>query len=166
MVIRSATREDLPALTEIYNHYVRTSFATFDLDEFSIEQRASWFEEHQGNDRHVLVVAELDGDIVGYATSSVFRTKAAYDGSVETTVYVAPTAHGHGIGRALYTELLAKLVAEPLLHRAYAGIALPNAASVRLHRDCGFTVVGTFTEAGLKFGTHHDVQWFERSLDT
>jgi phosphinothricin acetyltransferase len=166
VVIRSAIRADLPALTEIYNHYIRSSYVTFDLDEFTVEDRAAWFNSHDSDSRHLLVVAEADGEVVGYATSSMFRAKAAYDGSVETTVYVAAGALGHGIGRALYGELIERLVREPGLHRAYAGVALPNPASVALHLDHGFTVIGTFTEAGLKFGEYVDVQWFERSLDT
>jgi phosphinothricin acetyltransferase len=166
LLIRSATRTDLAALTEIYNHYIRSSYATFDLDEFTVEERAAWFDVHNSDSRHLLVVAEAEGQVVGYATSSMFRAKAAYDGSVETTVYVSPTGLGHGVGRALYAELIERLVHEPRLHRAYAGVALPNDASVALHVDCGFTVIGTFTEAGHKFGEYVDVQWFERSLDT
>ncbi len=166
VLIRPAVRADLGALTEIYNHYVRTSYATFDLDEFTVDTRAQWFDDHQTNSRHLLLVAELDDLVVGYATSSQFRAKAAYDGSVETTVYVAPSALGHGVGQTLYGELLTRLDQQPGLHRAYAGIALPNDASLRLHRALGFTEIGTFTEAGQKFGEHIDVQWFERPLDT
>ncbi len=165
-VIRQAVRADLASLTDIYNHYVTTSHATFDLDEFTVESRTPWFDDHRANSRHLLLVAELDNQVVGYATSSMFRAKAAYDSSVETTVYVAPSALGRGIGQALYADLLARLDQEPGLHRAYAGVALPNDASVRLHSSCGFTEVGTFTDAGHKFGRYVDVQWFERSLDS
>ncbi|GAA3533415.1 GNAT family N-acetyltransferase [Aeromicrobium panaciterrae] len=163
--VRLGAPDDLPALTEIYNHYIRTSHATFDLDELTVEARRGWFDDHSVDDRHVLLVADIDGSPAGYATSSQFRVKAAYDSSVETTVYVAPGKGGQGIGRALYDELIRRLVAVPTLHRAYAGVALPNPASTGLHLACGFASIGTFTEAGYKLGRHVDVQWFERSLD-
>ncbi|PGH49904.1 GNAT family N-acetyltransferase [Streptomyces sp. Ru87] len=99
--------------------------------------------------------------ILGYATSSPFRPKPAYGTSVETTVYCAPDALGRGVGSLLYTRLFEELAGEDL-RRAYAGIALPNAASVRLHERFGFGPVGTFHEAGRKFGRYWDVAWFER----
>ena len=98
-----------------------------------------------------------------WATSSSFRTKPAYARSVETTVYCEPATTRQGLGSALYGELLAVLGGEDV-HRAYAGVALPNDASVALHERCGFRAAGTFREVGRKFGRWWDVRWYERAL--
>ncbi len=163
--VRCAVVSDLPALTEIYNHYVVNTPATFDIDPFTVEARRDWFDHYRDCGRHRLLVA-VDGDsIVGYASSSRFRVKPAYDTSVEVTVYLHPEATGRGIGSALYARLFDELHGEEV-HRAYAGIALPNDASVALHRKFGFVEMGTMTEVGRKFGEWWDVLWMERSLAT
>jgi phosphinothricin acetyltransferase len=106
----------------------------------------------------------VDGDsALGYATSSPFRPKPGYVTSVEMTVYLRPDATGRGLGTLLYSELLSALAGEDL-HRAYAGVALPNDASVALHERVGFRVIGTYVEVGRKFGRYWDVRWFEREL--
>ncbi|MGI8696119.1 MAG: GNAT family N-acetyltransferase [Mycobacteriales bacterium] len=161
IVVRPASAPDLPALTGIYNHYVRTGHSTFDVDEFTVEQRAEWFGHYDRHGAHRLLVAERADMLLGYATSSPFRAKPGYRTSVETSVYLAPSALGGGIGRALYGSLLDLLDREGV-HRAYAGIALPNPASIALHRRCGFVPVGTYTEVGWKLGRYVDVQWYER----
>ena len=153
-MIRLATAEDLPRIADIYDHYVRHSHATFDLEPFG--SRAEWF-SHYGTAPHWVVV---DEEVSGYATSSVFRAKAAYRSTVETSVYVSPSAVGQGLGRALYDDLLARLD-EAGVHRCVAGIALPNDASVALHLACGFRRVGVFSEVGFK-GRWVDVEWYER----
>ena len=100
---------------------------------------------------------------MGYATSSPHRAKPGYATSVETTVYCDPAATGRGLGTALYAELLAVLGREDL-HRAYAGVALPNEPSDALHRKLGFRELGTFREVGRKRGRWVDVRWYERPL--
>ncbi len=162
--VRSARLDDLADLTRIYNHYVRETPITFDLEPFSIEARRSWFEAFGENGRHRLVVATREGGrIEGYAGSAPFRPKGAYATSVEVTVYVRPGATGSGIGTRLYAELFARLAREDV-HRAYAGITLPNAASVALHRRFGFRSVGIYREVGRKFGRYWDVEWMEKEL--
>jgi phosphinothricin acetyltransferase len=162
-VIRVAAAEDLPRLTEIYNHYVAHSLATFDTEPFT--DRSEWFSQYQhSSDQHPpywLLVAEVDGSVVGYATSSPHRPKAGYRSSVETSVYLEQSAIGRGLGRALYDELLA-LVDGAGVHRCLAGIALPNDACVALHERCGFRRIGVFTEVGTKFDLYVDVAWYER----
>lgn len=161
--IREAGRHDLPALTAIYNHYVETSHVTFDIVPFTVEQRAEWFGHYAPTGPHRLLIAEENGVAVGYATSSPLRPKPAYRTSVETSVYVHPEAAGRGLGRRLYDELLATLEGENV-HRAYAGIAVPNDASVALHLKCGFTYLGTYHEVGFKHGRYIDVEWYERAI--
>jgi phosphinothricin acetyltransferase len=161
--IRAATLGDLPRLTEIYNHYVMTTPITFDLEPFTPEQRVPWFEEHTAGGRHQLVVAEEDARVVGFACSGQFRVKRAYDTTVETTIYCAPEATGHGIGTALYGELF-KALANEDINRFVAAITLPNDASISLHKRFGFRQVGVFSENGRKFGRYWDVAWLERPM--
>lgn len=159
--LRFGRPDDLPALTDIYNHYVLTSPATFDLVPFTVEARREWLSHYSETGRHRLLVA-LDRDrILGYATSSRWRPKPAYDTTVETTVYMHPDAAGRGAGRALYERLFAELDTEDV-HRAVAGIVPPNEPSLRLHLAVGFKEVGRFSEVGYKFGRYWDVIWLER----
>jgi phosphinothricin acetyltransferase len=161
--IRAATRDDLPRLTEIYNHFVIHTPVTFDLEPWSVERRRAWFEQFGDTGRYRLLVAECDGRVMGYAGTTRFRPKAAYDTTVETTVYCAPDAAGNGIGTKLYAALFLSLAGEDV-HRIVAGYVPPNPASAALHARFGFRPVGTFSENGYKFGRYWDVCWMERPL--
>ncbi|WP_432095510.1 N-acetyltransferase family protein [Streptomyces sp. bgisy100] len=163
--VRPGTEGDLAALTDIYNHYVRETVITFDTEPFTAGQRRPWLLSYPKDGPHRLLVAQdRGGCVVGYATSSPFRPKPAYATSVEVTAYCAPDASGRGIGSLLYTALFEALAGEDL-HRAYAAIALPNEASVRLHHRFGFSHVGTYREVGRKFGRYLDVAHYEKHLD-
>jgi phosphinothricin acetyltransferase len=164
--VSPADEGDLTALTAIYNHYIRETPITFDITPATAEERRPWLLSHLENGPHRLLVARIPGPsgrIFGYATSSPFRAKAAYATSVETSIYLAPDAGGHGIGTLLYKRLFETLECEDV-HRAYAGVTLPNEASVRIHRRFGFRQVGVYEEVGRKFGVYHDVAWFEKRL--
>jgi phosphinothricin acetyltransferase len=161
--VRPATEHDLDAINEIYNHYVAGAHYTFDLEPMSSEARHEWFTHYGQTGRHRVLVAVVEGRVVGYATSSRFRDKPAYQTSVETSIYVSPEAVGRGAGSQLYEGLFRSLDGEDV-HRAYAGIALPNPQSVALHERFGFKQVAHFTEQGRKFGRYWDVAWFEKAL--
>ncbi|MFD5476229.1 GNAT family N-acetyltransferase [Streptomyces hawaiiensis] len=163
--VRPGVEADLDALTALYNHYARETAITFDTAIFTPRERRPWLLSHPEDGPYRLMVAtEPDSQqILGYSTSSPFRMKPAYATSVETTVYVAPGAGRRGVGTLLYTALFEALSGEDL-HRAYAGIALPNEASARLHERFGFRPVGTFLEVGRKFGRYWDVAWYEKEL--
>lgn len=163
--IRAGAERDLPALTELYNHYVRHTVVTFDIEPFTVERRRrDWFDHYGDTGPHRLLVAADEEDApLGYVTSSPFRPKAAYATSVETSIYLRPDATGRGLGALLYAALFDALDDEDL-HRAYAGIALPNDPSVALHSRLGFTSVGVQTEVGRKFGRYVDVAWLQRPL--
>ena len=162
-MIRPATPDDLPAINDIYNHYVADTHITFDDQPTSMDDRREWFSHYAGTGRHRLFAAEDDGVVIGYATSSRLRPKPGYLTSVETSIYLAPAATGRGIGSRLYEALFKSIEGEDL-HRAYAGIALPNPASIALHEKFGFKRVALFTEQGRKFGRFWDVAWFEKPL--
>ena len=161
--VRAATPEDLPQLTDIYNHYVLSGHSTFDLEPFGVEDRKEWFSHYGETGPYRLLVAVQGSHVLGYATSSRFRPRPAYRTSVEISAYCDPQATGRGVGSALYTALFHGLADEGL-HRAFAGIALPNDPSVALHRRFGFRKIGVYTEAGHKFGRYWDVLWLERPL--
>ncbi|MFI5620762.1 GNAT family N-acetyltransferase [Streptomyces sp. NPDC051567] len=161
--VRPGMEADLPTLTDLYNHYVRETAVTFDTTVFTPEQRRPWLHSHPEDGPHRLLVAWTGGRIAGYTTSSAFRLKPAYAPSVEVSVYLAPDAGGRGVGTALYEALFKELEKEPV-HRAYAGIVLPNDASVRLHERFGFRRAGDFTEAGWKLGRYWDIRWYEKEI--
>ncbi|MFB0618557.1 N-acetyltransferase family protein [Streptomyces sp. AGS-58] len=163
--VRAGIERDLESLTAIYNTYVRETAVTFDTVALTPEERRPWLLSHPQDGPHrLLVAAAADSQrILGYATSGPHRPKPAYATSVETSVYVAPESGRRGIGTLLYGALFEVLAAEDV-HRAYAGIAQPNAASVRLHERFGFRRVGTFQEVGRKFGRYWDVAWYEKRL--
>src|SRR5579862_6209130 len=96
--IRPALRGDLPRLTEIYNYYVINTPVTFDIEPYTVERREGWFNQFGNSGRYRLMVAEESGLILGYAGTTRFRPKAAYDTTAETTIYCAPEAIGKGIG--------------------------------------------------------------------
>jgi phosphinothricin acetyltransferase len=161
--IRAATIDDLPRLTEIYNYYVLHTPITFDVRPWAVQERIPWFEQFGTTGRYRLLVAEGDGLVVGYAGTTRFRPKAAYDTTVESTIYCAPESTGKGIGTQLYTELFAAL-SEENIHRIVAGYVTPNPATAALHERFGFNIVGVFSENGYKFNRYWDVCWMERSL--
>ena len=159
--VRPAIAADLAALTAIYNYYVLHTPITFDVAPFQPEDRRGWFEEHTGGGRHRLLIAEERDAVVGYATTSRWRAKPAYETTVESSVYVRHDATGRGIGRQLYTALFDAIAAEDV-HTIVAGVALPNEASIALHERCGFEKVGVFREVGRKFDRLWDVAWWQR----
>jgi phosphinothricin acetyltransferase len=161
--VRPATIDDLAQITDLYNHYVLTSPATFDVTPFTVDERREWFGHYADAGRYRLLVADDAGSVLGYCTSSPYRPRAAYDTTVETSVYVRHDAQGRGVGTALYRELFAAIAAQDL-HRAFAGITVPNPGSVALHERFGFRSIGRMHEVGRKFGRYWDVEWFEREL--
>jgi phosphinothricin acetyltransferase len=159
--VRAGAEEDLEAINDIYNEYVKETHFTFDVEPIMLEARREWFSHYSTTGRHRVLVAFSDEAVVGFATSSLFRTKPAYETSIETSIYLSAEAVGRGAGSKLYSELFRALEGEDV-HRAYAGIALSNPASVALHERFGFKRVAHFTDQGRKFGRYWDVAWYEK----
>jgi phosphinothricin acetyltransferase len=156
MVIRRIERGDLPALLDIYNHYVRETPITFDIEPRTLEQRLTWFDAFASSGRYQCFVAVKDGRPLGWASSHRYNDRAAYDTTVSASIYLAPYACGQGLGKRLYATLFDALGNEDI-HRIFGGITLPNQASVGLHRSFGFEPIGIYREVGRKFGRFWDV---------
>ncbi|HEU4548661.1 MAG TPA: GNAT family N-acetyltransferase [Rhizomicrobium sp.] len=163
MWIRRAEAEDATALAEIYNHYVRETPITFDTEEKSVADRAEWLAHFSAAGRYQCFVAVADRQVIGWASSHRFRDRAAYDTTVETSIYLAPDRRGLGLGRRLYSTLFDALQGQDL-HRAYGGVTQPNDASNRLHAAMGFRQVGLLAEIGRKFGRYWDVAIWVRAV--
>ncbi len=161
--IRAAVGEDFAAITAITNHYITTSSIHFAYEPVSVESvHATWA---HGRDRYPWLVADREGAVIGYAKAGIWRDRAAYQWTTEIGLYVADTARGQGIGRALYIELLAELTRRGF-RSVIAGITLPNDPSVALHRAFDFSSVGTIRDAGYKLGAWHDVELWQKRLAT
>jgi phosphinothricin acetyltransferase len=161
--IRHATAEDLDAITRIYNHYIRETVVTFDLEPISTVDRRPWFDAFACGGAYQILVMRREAQLLGYASSQRFRAKAAYDTTVETSVYLDPNHTGQGHGTRLY-EALFEALRGAGLHRAIAAITLPNEHSVALHGKFGFEPAGVLREVGHKHGKYWDVQWLQKDL--
>jgi phosphinothricin acetyltransferase len=139
---------------------VRETCISFELEPPDAAEMARRIADYGAS--HAWLVAELDGQIAGYAYGSPHRTRAAYASGCDVAVYVDPAFSRKGTGRALYSELLEHLAGN--YHAAFAGIALPNEASVALHEATGFTHLGIYREVGWKLGAWRDVGWWQRLL--
>lgn len=163
--IRLAAADDLPAINEIYNHYVLSSTCTYQKDPSSDAERAAWFAEHDA--LHPITVAEGEnedeGTLLGWGCLSPFRGRWGYRHTVENSVYVRPSRHRQGLGRALLADLIER--ARHLGHHTIiAGISAEQRASVVLHERAGFAMVGQLREVGHKFDTWLDVVFMQRML--
>jgi L-amino acid N-acyltransferase YncA len=160
-VIRVASVDDAERIAEIYAPAVRDRVTSFELVAPDAAEMASRMGRVLA--QYPWLVAELDGNVVGYAYASVHNDRAAYRWSASVAVYVDDNLHRRGVGTALYVSLF-EVLALQNIRNAYAGITLPNAASEGMHGRAGFSMVGTYHHVGYKFGAWHDVAWLERAV--
>ena len=160
--IRLATEADVPAINEIYNYYVHRSTCTYQLEPEPLAGREAWFKDHSPN-KYPVTVAESAGVIVGWGSLSKFRDRAAYDGTVEASVYIHHEHHRRGLGRALLSDLIdrARVIG---YHTLIGGTSADQAASIALQESLGFTRVAHFKEVGYKFGQWLDVVFLQLML--
>lgn len=164
ITIDAATVEDLPALTDIYNDSMTSSNSNFDTRPSTTEERRDWFAHFSVSGPYRLLVARDAGVLLGYACSNPFRDHVAFRETVEVSVSLQSASWGRGIGTKLYSALF-ELLAGERVHVALAGIALPNDASVALHRKFGFTQVGIFAEYAIVNGRYISSVWMQRLFD-
>lgn len=155
IVIRRGQKADIPALLDIYNYEVLHGVATLDLEPRTLDEWTFWYEAHNV-DNHPLYVAELDGQVAGYASLSAYRTKEAYRSTVELSVYIGPDYRRKGIASKLMESILEEGRRDDRTHLIVSVITAGNEASERLHEAFGFEYVGTLREVGIKQGHYRD----------
>jgi len=160
-MLRLATAQDLPAINDIYNHFVLKSTCTYQTESETIEARRAWFERH--GPRHPITVFEQDGQVVGWGSLSPFHPRAAYARTVENSVYIHHTFHRRGIGRTMLADLIDR-AARLGHHTIIALISADQAASVALHEQLGFKKVAELKEVGHKLGRWLDVIYMQKML--
>ena len=160
--LRDFDWRDVPALTSIYQHYVETSVATFDLEAPGETFMAEKF-GHMIDIGHPVVIAERAGQVAGYAYASVYRTRPAYRFTCEDTVYLAPDAVGRGIGSALLGETIARSQRFGF-KQMLAVITAERANSIRLHEKHGFRLIGRYEKLGYKFDRWLDIVHLQRAV--
>jgi phosphinothricin acetyltransferase len=162
VVIRRATVDDVPSITEIYNEAVLTTTATFDTEVRSVADRRAWFEAH--DERHPVLVADVEGRVVGFSSLTRWSDRKAYDETAETSFYVTSASRGRGVGRRLKRAIIDE--ARRLnYHTLIARVAEESIASLHLNEAFGFVHVGTLKEVGRKFGKRLDVHILQLMLD-
>ena len=166
--IRSATTDDAQTILDIYKWYVTNTAITYEYDVPSLEEfreRISYTLK-----KYPYLVAVLNGEIVGYCYAGTFKSRAAYSRSCEVSIYVNKDLHRSGVGRALYTELEARLKAMGMLNM-YACIAYPEVEDEYLtknspdfHAHTGFSLAGRYHKCAYKFGRWYDMVWMEKLI--
>jgi phosphinothricin acetyltransferase len=160
--VRAATLDDALGIVTIRNHYIACSDCTMQTVPQTVSEERAWLEEH--GDRFPVLVAEADGEVVGYASLSSYRPRPAYSCTVEDSVYVRHGFLGKGIGDALLTELIIR-GRESGFHSIVGIIGARQEASLRLHRKHGFQDVGTLREVGFKFDHYLDISFLQLILE-
>ncbi len=149
MNIRRATLEDAQAIATIYNQAIEFTTASFDTELKSADNRREWLLQH--NDKYPVVVAELDGLVIGFASMTRWSDRAAYDDTAEISIYILPGYHNRGLGKQLMQAIITA-GKEGGLHCVLSRITQGNDKSIHLHEQFGFTTVGVIKEVGSKFG--------------
>jgi len=161
--VRLATIADLPAINEIYNHYVLHCTCTYQTEPETLADRQAWFRDHSP-DRYPVIVAEIDDCVVGWGSLSKFRPRAAYAPTAEPSVYINHEFLGRGLGRKLLVDLIARAKAAGF-HSLIGGSSADQPASIALQESLGFVRVAHLKEVGYKFGRWLDVIYFQLILN-
>ena len=159
--IRAATPADLEKMLSIYELSVRNSPASFEIDPPSLNSFEQRFKDISS--KYPWIVCEIHGEVVGYSYASPHRERAAYQWSVESSVYLSSSNSKKGIGRALYSHLFQSLKEQGICN-VFAGITIPNEASIRLHESLNFNYIGTYRNVGFKLNKWWDVGWWQLEL--
>ncbi len=161
-LLRDARVDDLPAINDIYNHYVLNSTCTYQLEPETMADRQAWFALHSA-ERYAVIVAELEGRVVGWGSISKFHQRAGYAPSAEASVYIAHDLHRRGLGRAILESLIDR-ARRAGLHTLIGGASADQLPSIALQESLGFERVAHFKEVGQKFGRRLDVIYLQLML--
>lgn len=163
VMVTAGAEDDLAAIVGILNYAAANSIARFETAPTTVAERRDWFGQFSATGPYRLLVARRGDEVLGYACSQRYRDLDAFRETVEVSIALDAGSRGQGVGTALYRALFDSLAAEPSVHVALAGIALPNDASVALHKKFGFTEVGTFREYAIKNGQYISSLWMQRA---
>lgn len=159
--IRPATVDDVPVITDIYNHAILNTTATFDSEIKSLDDRIQWFRDHQP--RHPVLISEEDGMLTGFASLSRWSDRCAYEGTVEVSVYIHHEYRGRGTGKRLL-EILILEGEKAGFHNLISRISEGNLTSIHIHELMGFQHIGVMKQAGKKFGKFLDVHFMQKII--
>ena len=159
LTIKPATSEHIKRITDIYNEAIQNTTATFDTEIKPLEDRIKWFKEH--DEQHPVIVAEMDDEIIGYASLSKWSERSAYDGTAEVSVYIDRNNRGKGVGKRLL-EVLTLEGEKSGLHTLISRITEGNLSSIHIHEQLGFEHIGVMREAGKKFDKLLDVHLMQK----
>jgi phosphinothricin acetyltransferase len=162
LLIRHATASDVTAITSIYNEAILTTTATFDIEPKTIEDRAQWLAEH--GERFPVLVAEADGEVLGWTSLTRWSARAGYDDTAETALYVHSAHRGCGVGRRLKAAMIEE-ARRLKFHTLIVRVTEDSEVSLHLNKTAGFVMVGTIRQAGRKFGRLLDVHILQKMLD-
>lgn len=162
LLIRPAEARDARAIAEIYNEAIESTTSTFDTEPKNEQDRLKWLAGH--DHRHPVLVAQREGEVVGWAALTKWSDRPAYDGTVESSFYVAAKHRGAGVGRRLKVRLIDE-ARKAGFHTIIARIAQGNATSRHINESFGFVHVGTLREVGFKFGQWLDVDIMQLILE-
>ena len=162
MQIRKAQVSDLEAINSIINWHSENGYSTF-LMPTSLKEREDWFKKFD-SPIHIAIVAENEGRVVGFASSFPYRGGGVFKDTIETSIYLSPEATGRGLGSRLYKELFDQIQGKGV-HRVVVGVAIPNEASVALHRKFGFEDIGVFDEYAFYKGEYRSSLWMQKKMN-
>ena len=165
MEIRVGKFADVAAITDIFNFYIEYTNARFEESTFTLENRQNWFSQFDNHSKYQLYVASENGELQGFACSQQYRNISAFEDTVEVTVYLNPNVKGKGIGSKLYNKLFSS-ISDYGVHRVLSGVALPNEASIALHKRFGFREIGVFDQYAKKKGQYISSVWLEKQLNS
>lgn len=164
MLVRDAEPKDIPAILALYNHAVRETTAAWTTQEETLDARLTWYEGRMKQGLPVIVAADEEDQVAGFASYGPFRAKEGYRYTAEHTVYVDPARQRQGIGRTLMTRLIAIAEANGI-HVLVGGVDGDNGASIALHQSLGFEVSGRLPQTGTKFERWLDLVFLTKVLN-
>lgn len=160
--IRPATANDILRITDIYNDAILSTTATFDTETKTVEERMQWFLNH--DEKHPVIVAEIDSKVIGFASLSKWSDRCAYDGTAEVSVYIDRNHRGKGVGKRM-VEVIALEGERAGLTNLISRITEGNLSSIHIHEQLGFEHIGVMKKAGKKFDRFLDVHLMQKLIN-
>ena len=163
IIIRDAERKDLPSILKIVNFEIEHTTSIYDYEKRTLQNQTAWFESKK-LEKIPVIIAEENGDVIGFGTFGIFRPWAGYQFSLEHSIYLEKNSRGKGTGKKIMTKLI-HLAKEQGFHIMIAGIDANNSKSIKFHHNFGFKEVGRFNQVGFKFEKWLDLIFMQLFLE-